>query len=558
MTAQFPVGTFCVIQGLQSEAGRHLNGCAGEVKSFDIESGRLCVCLNQDDPPAKYKKLKLENLQPQYFLPEFINGEKIIFGTDEPGTFLLRNTIGAEKGTFLTYRRSKQLENRDNIRGVLWDTTVQGDLGNGWLTVKVNQAHGHDNLARAPIVHDHSATDGRLPVIVLTGYLGAGKTTLLNYILQEQRDKKLVVIENEVGEVSIDDALVEQKHEDLTEELVVFNNGCVCCTIRADLVNTLHTIAAKQSSAELKVDGILIELTGVADPGPVVQSFWVDEKCRKAFRIDNVVTLVDAKYGLEKLDEHGGCNQGRACAQIAFASTVLLNKIDLVDAVAIDALEKRIQQVNSMVNIIRCEHGRVEMSRLMNVGAFDLARVLEEQCMDEEEFCTHYEAAMDNTISKISTIGIRCSGAVNMCALIRFLGKYLEDLDVMKDFLRTKGIFNIMGSDQVFVMQCVHMLRNEHFQRAWGENETRENRIIFIGRNMEQRRQELTEGFKACMAAPLRFPVGCKVLASIGEGYQKGTIIKHWDEHRAYRICFDIGKEGWAPIDEDEYVKAAS
>lgn len=380
----------------------------------------------------------------------------------------------------------------------------------------------------------------------------------MNYILQEQRDKKLVVIENEVGEVSIDDALVEQKHEDLTEELVVFNNGCVCCTIRVDLVNTLHTIAAKQGSTELKVDGVLIELTGVADPGPVVQSFMVDEKCRASFHIDNVVTLVDAKYGLEKLDEHGGRNEGRACAQIAFASTVLLNKIDLVDAVAIDALESRIKQVNSVVNIIRCEHGRVEMGRLMNVGAFDLARVLEEQYMDEEEFSAHYEAADDKTFSKISNVGIRCSGAVSLCSLQRFLGKYLEDLDVMKDFMRTKGVLNIMGSDKVYVMQCVHMLKNEHFKRNWDEHETRENRMIFIGRNMQDRRQELTEGFKACMAAPLRFPVGSKVWAKSAEGYEKGTIIKHWDEHRPYRIRLDTGKEVWGPFDEDEFVKEAS
>merc|ERR1711862_175562 len=112
--------------------------------------------------------------------------------------------------------------------------------------------------------------------------------------------------------------------------------------------------------------------------------------------------------------------------------------------------------------------------------------------------------------------------------------------------MRIKGVFNIMGSDRVFIIQCVHMLRNQGFKREWGLDETRENRIIFIGRNMQQRRQELTEGFKACMAAPLRFPVGCKVWANVNEHYHKGTIIKQWDEHRAYRIHFDTGKEGWA------------
>jgi len=553
MTQQFPVGTWCVIKGLQSEAGQDLNGCIGEVKSFDTASGRLCVCLNPDDPPSKYKKLKLENLQAQYFLPEFVGSERIIFGTDEPGTFLLRNTIQAAKFSSIAYRRSRRLEDViDSIPGAAWDTTVQGDLSNGWLSVKANQDVHHD--------HDHSfreqgeATDGRLPVIVLTGYLGAGKTTLLNYILQEQHQKKLAVIENEIGEVSIDDALVEQKHEDLAAELVVLNNGCVCCTIRGDLVNTLHAIASKQSSAELKVDGVLIELTGAADPAPVVQSFMVDEKCRAAFHIDNVIALVDAKHGLDKLNEYGSQNEGTACAQIAFASTVLLNKIDLVDAGTIEALEKRIKQVNSVVNIIRCEHGRVDMSQLMNVGAFDLAQVLEEQYLDEEEFTTFYAPKMDNTISNV---GIRCSGAVNMFALQMFIGKYLKDSETANDFMRIKGVFNVAGSDKVFIMQCVHMLRNQNFSRAWGEDETRENRIIFIGRNMQPRRQELTQGFKDCMAAPLRFPVGCKVLAN-ARGYQRGTIIKQWDEHRAYRIRLDDGDEVWGPIDHDEYVKAAS
>jgi len=183
---------------------------------------------------------------------------------------------------------------------------------------------------------------------------------------------------------------------------------------------------------------------------------------------------------------------------------------------------------------------------------------LEEQYMDEEEFFAYYEAAVDNTVSTLSNVGIRCSGAVSLCALQRFLGKYLEDLDVMKDFMRTKGVFNIMGSDKVYVMQCVHMLKNEHVKRTWGDDETRENRIIFIGQNMQERRQELTEGFKACIVAPLRFPVGCNVWANSCDGYRKGTVIKHWDEHRAYRIRLDTGEEVWGPIDEDDFVKEAS
>merc|ERR1719424_427149 len=179
--------------------------------------------------------------------------------------------------------------------------------------------------------HSCNKARAKLPVVILTGYLGAGKTTLLNYLLTEQTDKKLAVIENEVGEVSVDDVLVEQKPEDLAEELVVLNNGCVCCTIRGDLVKTLHNLAEKRKNG-LNIDGVLIELTGAADPAPVVQTFMVDDDVRKAFYVDNVIALVDAKHAVRKLEESQGdrAEKGTACAQIAFASTVLLNKVDLV------------------------------------------------------------------------------------------------------------------------------------------------------------------------------------------------------------------------------------
>jgi G3E family GTPase len=426
------------------------------------------------------------------------------------------------------------------------------------------EAPPKDNAAKESADHSSHSHGGsaafnkgsqdRLPVLVLTGYLGAGKTTLLNYILKEQSQLKLAVIENEIGEVSIDDALVEQKHEDLAEELVLLDNGCVCCTIRGDLVKTLYDIAEKHRSGKLRLDGVLIELTGAADPAPVVQSFMVDDKCRQAYRIDNVIALVDAKHGLAKLDEQGGSNTGTACAQIAFSSTILLNKIDLVDTSALEALEKRIMEVNSCVKIIRCEHGRVDMTKLFDVGCFDLKAVLEEQYMDEEEFNKFYEPKMDTTISNV---GVKSQGPINLHALQRFLDKYLDLEETAKDFLRVKGFFEIAGNDKVFVMQCVHMLRNQNFTRAWGAKETRENRIIFIGRNMQQRREELTEGFLACAAKPLRFPVGSTALARVESGYERVTILKHWDEMNAYRLRIKKdGDEVWAPIDDDVFIKA--
>jgi len=393
-----------------------------------------------------------------------------------------------------------------------------------------------------------------LPVIVLTGYLGAGKTTLLNYVLHEQQDKKLAVIENEIGEVSVDDALVEQKNEELAEELIVLNNGCVCCTIRGDLQKTLQDLAMKQQDGRIKLDGILIELTGAADPAPVVQTFFMDDAVRQTFYIDNVITLVDAKHCLEKLDESEGNpeEKGTACAQISFSSTVLLNKIDLVDEEQILECEKRIAEVNRAVDIIRCENARVPLDKLFNVRAFDLARVLEEQYIDEEEFNSFYKPKMDRSISNV---GVQFEGAVNMRKFQQFLDELIGQEADAADFLRIKGVFDVKGSDNMFVIQCVHMLKNQNFTRPWGE-QPRENRIIFIGRSMQQRRQMLTDGVMACVAKPLRFAVGDKIMARTGQGYCHGKVMRQWDDLNAYRIKLRTGDEVWAPVDEDVYIKA--
>jgi len=396
----------------------------------------------------------------------------------------------------------------------------------------------------------------KLPVIVLTGYLGAGKTTLLNYILKEQHEKRLAVIENEIGEVSVDDALVEQKHDDMAEELIVLDNGCICCTIRGDLVNSLQGLAKKVEGGEVQLDGILIELTGAADPAPVVQTFFMDASVRQSFYVDNVIALVDAKHCVEKLDESKGDPQekGTACAQIAFSSTALLNKIDLVDEKQVADCEKRIKEVNRAVNIIKCEQARVPLDKLINVRAFDLAAVLEEQYMDEEEFSSFYKPKMDRSISNV---GVKFQGGLNMFKFQRFLDTLIGEEEVATDFLRIKGVLNIQGSDQMFVLQCVHMLRNQNFTKTW-PNETRENRIIFIGRGMQQRRQALTEGVMDCVARSLRFKVGDKVLAQTGsQFFEPGVIIRQWDELNAYRIKLDSGDEVWAPHDDDNFVRPA-
>jgi G3E family GTPase len=314
-------------------------------------------------------------------------------------------------------------------------------------------------------------------------------------------------------------------------------------------------MAKKLVDGKYKLDGVLIELTGAADPAPVVQTFFMDDAVREFFYVDNVIALVDAKHCLQKLDESKGDpkEKGTACAQIAFSSTVLLNKIDLVDDARILECERRLREVNSAVDIIKCEQARVPLDKLFNVKSFDLSSVLEEQYMDEEEFHKFYKPKMDKSISNV---GVKFEGAIDMYKFTRFLDGLIGDEESAQDFMRIKGVISIQGSDEIFVLQCVHFIRNQNFTKPWGD-QVRENRMIFIGRGMQQRRKELTDGVMACVAQPLRFAVGQKVLANRGgPAFVGGKIMRLWDECKAYRIKCDNGGEIWAPADEDGFVMA--
>jgi len=399
--------------------------------------------------------------------------------------------------------------------------------------------------------HDFDAK-AKLPVTLLTGYLGAGKTTLLNYLLREQSEKKIAVIENEVGEVSIDDELVNIKNQNSVARFEVLENGCICCTLRNDLATTL----ADMAKSNLDLDGVVIELTGMADPAPVVQTFFMHDEVRKAFFVDNVIALVDARYAMEKLDESRGDPKlkGTANAQIAFSSTVLLNKIDLVCAPELNRIENRIKVINSTTTVIRCIQAKVPVELIINVGAFNLSKVLEEQYLDEEEFNLYYEPKMDTSVSNV---GIRCPGAINLFRFRQMLDAYIGWPDGARDFLRVKAVLNIAGNEQKFVLQCVHSLRNLGFTVPWGD-QPRENKIIFIGRNMQRRRLRLIEDLQACMAEPLRFAIGTpvKVRPESVDEYSAGIVVAHWEDCHAYRVTLPEAGDVHIPDDDDSLIKA--
>ena len=327
-----------------------------------------------------------------------------------------------------------------------------------------------------------SPRDERVPVTVLTGFLGSGKTTLLNRILTEQHGLKIAVIENEFGEVGIDDALVL----DAEEEIFEMNNGCICCTVRGDLIRILGALMRRRE----KFDHILIETTGLADPAPVAQTFFMDDEIAAQLRLDAIVTLVDAAHVLQHLDEvkpEGVENE--AVEQIAFADRIVLNKTDLADERTIAEVEQRVRAINAPVQILRARHAAIDLHQVLDVGAFDLERVLG----DDPSFLTETEHQHDTTVT---SVGIEIDGELDESRLNAWLGNLLRTKGV--DLFRSKGILALADAPKQYVFQGVHMLLDGSFGRDWREGEVRRNRLVFIGRNLD--REALERGFTDCLA----------------------------------------------------------
>jgi G3E family GTPase len=319
------------------------------------------------------------------------------------------------------------------------------------------------------------------PVTVLTGYLGAGKTTLLNRILSEQHGKKYAVIVNEFGEVGIDNDLIV----DADEEVFEMNNGCICCTVRGDLIRIIDGLMRRKD----RFDAILVETTGLADPAPVAQTFFVDDEVRLKTRLDAIVTVVDAKHLPGEIDR-----AHEAQEQLAFADIVILNKADLVSEAELKAVEARIRKINPTASIRRSTRCDVPLDEVLDRGAFDLDRVLEiEPHFLEEE----HEHEHDDHVTSFSLVS---DVPLDPRRFLPWIEQTTQHFGI--DMLRMKGIVAFPGDDDRFVVQAVHMLLEGGHQRAWRSDERRVSRLVFIGRDLP--RDIIEAGFLKCRSDPQR------------------------------------------------------
>lgn len=405
----------------------------------------------------------------------------------------------------------------------------------------------------------------KIPVTILTGYLGSGKTTFINYLLKENHGYKFAIIENEFGEVGIDDGLVLQSQDEIVEMM----NGCICCTVREDLITTIQKLVKTKKG---HFNHILIETTGLADPAPVAQTFFIDENISELCRLDSIVTFIDAKFTSQHLDEEKPEGvENEAHEQVAFADVLVLNKTDLVSSNELENIKNKLKAINVHAPIIETEFSRAPIDKLINIKAFDLDKTLE---MDDGFLDIDAEHQHD---SSITSFGIHIEGQFKIDELNNWISQLM--IEKGADLYRAKGILSILGSDEKYVFQSVHMIMNIESSsqlgmnhQPWKQNEKRINKLCFIGKNLDK--DKIISDLKECIfegkipepgdkpTFKLRFKVGDRIECKLNQ-WEKGTITKLWyreplwetGRYSPYQVLLDNNNLIWAPRDSETFIR---
>jgi G3E family GTPase len=321
----------------------------------------------------------------------------------------------------------------------------------------------------------------QVPVTILTGFLGSGKTTLLNRILKEDHGHRIAVIENEFGEEGVDNDLLLQERD---EQIVEMNNGCICCTVRGDLIRILGDLAERREAGEIAFDRVIIETTGMADPGPVAQTFFIDDEIADRYLLDAVITVVDAVHGDKQLDEHTEAQE-----QVGFADRILMSKVDLADQAGQGRLRERLMRINPRAPIKPVNFGNAPIAEILDIRGFNLNAILE----IDPEFLTSDEHEHNDAIQSFV---FRSKKPFDPAKLEDFLSGVIQVYG--PDLLRYKGVLFMKGSDRQTVFQGVHMMMGADTGRRWQPGEKPSSKMVFIGRNLP--RDMIVKGLEQCLA----------------------------------------------------------